>query len=546
MQGDRYKFICVARVISLVLFFCLLIVVNGYAQGTWTVYTTPNLVSNNVRAIAIDGSGNKWFGTNAGVSKFDGAIWNNYTTPNLVSNNVRAITVDGTNIWFATNGGVSKFDGAIWTPYTIGLVNNDVYSIAIDGLGNKWFATNGGVSKFDGGWTNYTIADGLPSNNVYAVAVDGAGNKWFGTNAGVSKFNGGWTTYTTAQGLAHNNVNAVAVDGAGDKWFGTNGGVSRFDGTTWTNYTNANTSGGLVSNNVSAIAFDAAGNMWFGTNGGVSKFDGAAWTVYTNASTGGGLVGDNVKAVAIDAVGHKWFGTSSGVSEFSTPPDAPTLSLPSNGATDISTSPTLIWNISVGATSYTLQVSLVSNFSSFVFNQNVGNVMNKQISGCLEATKYYWKVNAANLEGTSVWSSVWNFITTALPPDAPTLSLPLNGATDISTSPTLIWNISVGATSYTLQVSLVSDFSSFVFNQNVGNVMNKQISECLEATKYYWKVNAANLEGTSVWSSVWNFITFASVIPPQKKPYQVPCKDTMVAALGCMFYGIFRIIKKSA
>jgi ligand-binding sensor domain-containing protein len=459
MQGDRYKFICVARVISLVLFFYLLIVVNGNAQGTWTVYTAPPLVSSNVRAIAIDGSGNKWFGTNGGVSRFDGAIWNNYTTPNLVSNNVRAITVDGTNIWFATNGGVSKFDGAAWTVYTNastagGLVDNDVYSIAIDGLGNKWFATNGGVSKFDGGWTIYTnasTAGGLPSNNVYAVAIDGLGNKWFGTNAGVSKFDGAiWTIYTTLDGLAHNNVNAVAVDGAGDKWFGTNGGVSSFDGTTWTNYTNANTSGGLVSNNVSAIAFDAAGNMWFGTNGGVSKFDGAAWTVYTNASTGGGLVGDNVKAVAIDAVGHKWFGTSSGVSEFSTPPDAPTLSLPSDEATDISTSPTLIWNISVGATSYTLQVSLVSDFSSFVFNQNVGNVMNKQISGCLEATKYYWKVNAANLEGTSVWSSVWNFI------------------------------------------------------------------------------------------------TFASVIPPQKKPYQVPCRDTMVAALGCMFYGIFRIIKKDA
>jgi len=286
-----------------------------------------------VRAVAVDGAGDKWFGTNAGVSQFDGAIWTDHTFATtgggLVSNILSAIAVDGADIWFAMNGGVSKFDGAIWTPYT--------------------------------------VLDGLVNNTVYAIAIDGAG----------------------------------------DKWFATNGGVSHFDGAIWTNYTNASTGGGLASDNVAAIAFDAAGNIWFATIAGVSKFDGAAWTVYTTPD----LISNNVWAVAIDAVGHKWFGTDNGVSEFSTPPDAPTLSSPSNGATGISTSPTLIWNISVGATSYTLQVSLAINFSSFVFNQNVGNVTNKLISGLSIGTQYYWRVNASNLEGTSVWSSVWNFTT---------------------------------------------------------------------------------------------------------------------------------------
>ena len=333
MQKNNYRFICVTWVIGLVLFFCMLIAVGGYAQGTWTVYTNAStgggLVSDIVNATEVDGAGNKWFGTNNGVSKF--------------------------------NGG--------WTTYTIadGLVSNTVQAIVIDGLGNKWFGTDGGVSEFDGGWNNYTTADGLVSNKVYAVAIDGLGNKWFGTNNGVNRFDGGWTNYTTADGLVHKNVNAIVVD--------------------------------------------AEGNKWFGTNDGVSKFDGAVWTSYTNATTGGGLVDDQVRSIAIDTQGNKWFGTIGGVSLFSTPPGAPILSSPSNGATGISTSPTLIWNISVGATSYILQVSLVIDFSSFVFNQNVGNVTSKQISGLLVGTKYYWRVNASNIEGTSAWSSVWSFST---------------------------------------------------------------------------------------------------------------------------------------
>jgi len=377
MQKNNYRFICVTWVIGLVLFFCMLIAVGGYAQGTWTVYTNAStgggLVSDIVNATEVDGAGNKWFGTNNGVSKF--------------------------------NGG--------WTTYTIadGLVSNTVQAIVIDGLGNKWFGTDGGVSKFNGGWTNYTTADGLVDDNVYAVAIDGLGNKWFGTNNGVNRFDGGWTNYTTADGLVHKNVNAIVVDAEGNKWFGTNGGVSKFDGAVWTSYTNATTGGGLVDDQVRSIAIDAEGNKWFGTNDGVSKFDGAVWTSYTNATTGGGLVDDKVRSIAIDAEGNKWFGTIGGVSLFSTPPGAPILSSPSNGATGISTSPTLIWNISVGATSYILQVSLVIDFSSFVFNQNVGNVTSKQISGVLVGTKYYWRVNASNIEGTSAWSSVWSFST---------------------------------------------------------------------------------------------------------------------------------------
>ncbi|KPK96162.1 hypothetical protein AMJ80_01530 [bacterium SM23_31] len=102
-----------------------------------------------------------------------------------------------------------------------------------------------------------------------------------------------------------------------------------------------------------------------------------------------------------------------------TSPEAPALSLPSNEAVGVSTSPTLSWNSSSGATSYTLQVSQYSNFSSYVFNQNVGNVTSKQITGLSEGTIYYWRVRASNSAGSSEWSNVWSFTTVPVPSVAP-------------------------------------------------------------------------------------------------------------------------------
>jgi uncharacterized protein (TIGR02145 family) len=88
---------------------------------------------------------------------------------------------------------------------------------------------------------------------------------------------------------------------------------------------------------------------------------------------------------------------------------APTLSSPLNGATNQSTSPTLSWNASNGATSYTLQVSTDSLFSSYVYNQSGLMSTSQQVAGLSNSTLYYWRVNAANSYGTSLWSKTWSF-----------------------------------------------------------------------------------------------------------------------------------------
>ena len=194
-------------------------------------------------------------------------------------------------------------------------------------------------------------------------------------------------------------------------------------------------------------------------------------------------------------------------------PAAPTLSSPSSGATGIPTNPTLTWNASTRATSYRVQVSTSSGFTSTVVDRSGITATSYGISGLLNNIRYYWCVNATNSGGTGAWSSVRYFTTVAaLPPapPAPTLSSPSNGATRIATSPTLTWNASTGATSYRVQVSTSSGFTSTVVDRSGITATSCSISGLLNKTRHYWRVNATNSGGTSGWSSVRYFTTAAA------------------------------------
>jgi len=189
---------------------------------------------------------------------------------------------------------------------------------------------------------------------------------------------------------------------------------------------------------------------------------------------------------------------------FTTVVGAPTLSSPASGSTGVLTNPTLTWNASAGALGYRLQVSTDSSFSSVVFDQQGITSTSQQVSGLANGTTYYWRVSATGTGGTSPWSATWSFTTVV---GAPALSSPANGS-GVLTNPTLTWNASVGATSYRLQVSKDSSFSSTVFDQQGITSTSQQVSGLANNTTYYWRVSATGMGGTSPWSATWRFTTF--------------------------------------
>jgi ligand-binding sensor domain-containing protein len=226
--------------------------VVGIASLDAITFATPyrnentDLVSNRVQTAAVDAGHIRWFGTDSGVSSFNGNVWGVYTRENF---------------WIYHNMVMSIGTGPDSMVY-IGTEGRGVSRLKMDPLDAITSA-----SAIDWAWS------GIASDSVYSIYIEPNGYQWFGTDHGVSLHTSyntreDWLTYTTNDGLAHNFVQAICEDRRGVKWFGTKEGVSSFDGVNWTTHTNAD---GLAGNDVSDIAVDADGSVWFATNAGVSK-----------------------------------------------------------------------------------------------------------------------------------------------------------------------------------------------------------------------------------------------------------------------------------
>ncbi|MBN1999045.1 T9SS type A sorting domain-containing protein [candidate division KSB1 bacterium] len=324
------------------IFFVLLSTAIVAAQE-WTTFNTGNsgLASNRVRSICVDGNNVVWFGTDKGLSGFNGTDWTNIVyeadkQQTLADNSINDISYEltgyGPELWIATDNGVSVMGCALdaisqATPYrndNTGLVNNRVLAAAVDERHKKWFGTVNGISTFDGSeWASFTSETHLSNDYVLCIAPGDSGWIYAGTmGGGVSRIqDNGIDAITSASpydyawsGIMSDTVTAAYVLPSGYQWFGGPQGTAyhpeRETKISWFIY---QAQDGLVDNYVNAIAEDSNGVMWFATNGGVAKFTESAWSSITVASSANGLPSDTVLDVAVDKDGYIWFATDKGV-----------------------------------------------------------------------------------------------------------------------------------------------------------------------------------------------------------------------------------------
>jgi regulation of enolase protein 1 (concanavalin A-like superfamily)/phosphatidylserine/phosphatidylglycerophosphate/cardiolipin synthase-like enzyme len=118
-----------------------------------------------------------------------------------------------------------------------------------------------------------------------------------------------------------------------------------------------------------------------------------------------------------------WNDTSGFTAFVPRPPDAPSLVSPASGASSVSQTPTLTWNIATFATSYdvylgtsTSNMALVGNVPAQLVNSPPSTYSWTATSALAGGTTYYWKVvartNATPRDASLVASSpTWSFVT---------------------------------------------------------------------------------------------------------------------------------------
>ncbi|MCC6599449.1 MAG: fibronectin type III domain-containing protein [Crocinitomicaceae bacterium] len=207
-------------------------------------------------------------------------------------------------------------------------------------------------------------------------------------------------------------------------------------------------------------------------------------------------------AIATPAEGLQIFNTTTKCFEFfanglwqmmacacSSAPAAPTATAGTDAGT---TQITANWNMVVGASFYYLDVSTVSNFSSFVpgfQDMNVGQTGSFIVTGLSCGLNYYYRVRAANACGTSSSSPVITYSTSICPPTACTWNgsltftmthtVGVNGAPETKT-------ITYGQTQ-----SSITGSSLCWLTQNLGST--NQATSATDATEaasgWYWQFN---------------------------------------------------------
>jgi hypothetical protein len=225
-------------------------------------------------------------------------------------------------------------------------------------------------------------------------------------------------------------------------------------------------------------------------------------------------------------------------------PTSPTLVNPTDGTTGVTLTPTFEWLPVESATSYTVLISTVSNFSSTVVNQSGITGTSYSLGSALnQNTTYYWRVQSVNSNGSSL-SPSRSFVTGSIN-NAP--SAPSNVSSDVLIGGQSTSNVS-GATlsatlsdpddseqvRYRIQIANNSNFSDLVidyrssfgdegsflytYGESGGTYLVGNSSTVLPVGGYYLRIRAEDdAAASSAWHTV-SGVAFSVVIAPDTTP----------------------------
>ena len=299
----------------------------------------------NVNAIYQDKVGSMWFGTNAGITRYNpgsgkrALIYNGKN--NSLYDDIRFFREDSDrNLWIgAYDGGVtlynmkkSRFEAQ---PYINSILYKDgiVKALEIDRRNNLWVGTSEGVvvgTINQQNFKRYTLLDSLTVVGITALYCDPGGDMWIGADKmgglpGLIKYNSSREEFKKVPALSGIIPKTLVMDKKGVLWIGTSEGLKAFRNDSIILSITQND--GLLSNNINLLTIGDDNSIYIGTNNGLNRYfpDSNRIFSYTERNGFPGIE-TMPNAVFKSTTGDLWFGTANGATRL-TPSEASTRSL---------------------------------------------------------------------------------------------------------------------------------------------------------------------------------------------------------------------------
>jgi signal transduction histidine kinase/CheY-like chemotaxis protein/ligand-binding sensor domain-containing protein/HPt (histidine-containing phosphotransfer) domain-containing protein len=292
-------------------------------------------------ALAQDGDGYIWVGTQSGLARWDGYTVRSFhhdaaDPTSLPGDFIQSLHVDVRGrLWVGTAAsGLSMYDKIKenFVRPNDELSRGPISAMASDAKGNLWIGTPTGLKYYDvvqGTLRRYTHEDtpGLPDNQIRALLTDHAGNLWIGSATGLSRMKPGGTIAAIAiaaegqngQGGWSDSVLALGENSRGQIAFGTlKSGIGIVDGLA-DNGRIVTLKGvkDMQANMVLAVTESVPGIWWATTyGGGVVEYrtgTGRATRIQHQPAVSFSISNDRTAALLRDRSGMMWVTTERGV-----------------------------------------------------------------------------------------------------------------------------------------------------------------------------------------------------------------------------------------
>ena len=288
-----------------------------YNLRTWN--RRAGLPATSINAIAQTKDGYLWFGTSAGLLRFDGTEFKALDLHSVAALRTSYVTslasARAGGLWVGLEHSAFGFyDGQTFSFRGSNVVALDVLSLLESRNGTLWLAAEQEADRVNPSGELETVLPSAAFTNTTAntkcVYEDREDRVWIGTlTQGAFYWKDGKITQLPAPELEGSEVMCITEDLAGQIWIGTGNGLYCYDASLKRREIPP------LPSAISALLVDRQGVLWIGTSWvGLARYLNGHYDYFLKTD---GLDNDNAQALFEDSEGSLWIGTGGGLDQLS-------------------------------------------------------------------------------------------------------------------------------------------------------------------------------------------------------------------------------------